>query len=61
MSLRQLLNFVFTWARDYIDPEKVQEWQDELHSPYWERQGAAPQISASSAEDEKAVFRAAMG
>lgn len=59
MSVRQLLNYVFSWAIQRVDHEKVEQWLSDLDAPYWvKRPGAAG--SADRAEQEKAEFRAAM-
>lgn len=59
MSVRQLLNFVYSWAIRQVDADKVEQWISDLDAPYWERKPSAAR-TANAAEEEKASFRAAM-
>lgn len=59
MSLRQLLNFVYSWAVQRVDHEKVEQWLSDLNAPYWKTRPSAAR-TASAAEEEKDSFRAAM-
>lgn len=59
MSLRQLLNFVYSWALQRIDPEELSTWKDELDEPYWKRSSRRV-VTESVVEDELSAFAAAI-
>ena len=59
MSLRQLLNFVYSWALQRIDSEELSTWKDELDEPYWKRSGRRV-VTESVVEDELSAFAAAI-
>ena len=59
MSVRQLLNFVYSWAIQRVDPEKVEQWITDLNAPYWSRK-PTPATAERRAQEERDSFRAAM-
>lgn len=60
MNVRQLLNYVYAWAIQRIDSEKVEQWLSDLNAPYWRRQQETAAAVRNRAEEELASFRAAM-
>ena len=60
MNVRQLLNFVYSWALQRIDSEKAEQWLSGLDAPYWRRQQQTATAVRNRAEEELESFRAAM-
>lgn len=60
MSLRQLLNFIYSWAIQRVESEKVEDWIAGLNQPFWTERKAS-RASTSTIEEELAVFRSAAG
>ncbi len=58
MSLRQLLNYVYVWARNRVDPEGLDDWLEELNRPDV-ASFSSRRVTPSTIEDEMAVFAAA--